>query len=172
MMVRRLIISATLFLVLALGLMISGCSSPSGSGIQVGNQAPDFTLSDLDGNNVSLSDFRGQGVLLNFWASWCGPCRAEMPYLQQIHEEWSYLGVVLLTVNLEESSATARDFAISNKLSFPVLLDTQAEVAREYGVSGIPTTLFIDKDGIIKERKVGSFPNKAAIEESLGKIVP
>jgi peroxiredoxin len=95
-----------------------------------------------------------------------------MPYLQQIHDEWSYLGVVVLTVNLEESPTTVKNFMAENHLTFPVLLDTRAEVAKEYGVSAIPTTLLIDKDGIIKERKVGSFPNKAAIEESLGKILP
>ena len=171
-MVRRLIISAALLLVLAPGLVAAGCSSTSSPGTRVGDQAPDFSLSALDGTDVSLSELRGNGVLLNFWASWCGPCRAEMPYLQQIHDEWSYLGVVVLTVNLEESPTTVKKFMTENHLTFPVLLDTQAEVAKAYGVSAIPTTLLIDKDGIIKERKVGSFPNKAAIEDSLGKILP
>jgi peroxiredoxin len=171
-MLRRYIVPGVLFLAFAVGMMATGCTPSAGSGHRVGNQAPDFSLTDLDGNTVSLTDFRGQGVLLNFWASWCGPCRTEMPYLQEIHEQWSYLGIAVLAVNLEESQTTVNNFVTDNNLTFPVLLDTQAEVAKMYSISAIPTTVFIDKDGIITERKVGSFPNRESIEPSLGEIMP
>ena len=145
--------------------------TPPPEGSKVGNLAPDFQLQDLDGETVSLSGLRGSPVMLNFWASWCGPCRAEMPYIQQIYDEWQDKGLVLLTINLRESASTARQFMQSNNLSFPVLLDTNGNVAQKYNVSGIPATFFIDKDGIIQARKVGSLSSKQQIEDYLSKIV-
>ena len=109
--------------------------------------------------------------MLNFWASWCGPCRAEMPYIQQIYDEWQDKGLVLLTINVRESASTARQFMQSNNLSFPVLLDTNGNVTQMYNFRGIPTTFFIDEDGIIQARRVGSFSSKQQIEDRLSKII-
>ena len=169
----KVILAAAMVLVLSLGLIVTGCATGSASsGAQVGNLAPDFELRDLDGKTVSLRGLRGSPVLLNFWATWCPPCRAEMPYLQQIYEQWTSQGLVLLTINLMESSSEVRGFMQSNGLSFPVLLDSTGSVGTKYNVSGIPTTFFIDKDGIIQEMKVGGFRSKEEIGGYLDEIVP
>jgi len=139
---------------------------------QVGNLAPEFQLPSLEGQVVALNDLRGKALLVNFWATWCPPCREEMPYLQQIYDEWSGKGLVLLAVDIGESSDTVESFMQSHKLSFPVLLDTNKDIALEYNVRYIPTTFLIDKDGIIQVVKVSAFSSTAEIEKILSKIIP
>lgn len=165
------ILTAILLLILTSVLLVGGCSSPAP---QVGKLAPDFQLPDLDGQSVSLSDFRGKPVLVNFWATWCPPCRAEMPYIQEIFDdkEWSDKGLVILAIDKGESPSTVENFMQSYNLSFPVLLDINQNVALEYNIRGIPTTFLIDKDGIIQAIKVGAFSSKADIENNLSKIIP
>ena len=158
---------------LLLVLLVTGCSDSSEQSVaQLGQPAPDFELQNLEGQTVSLSDFRGKTVLLNFWATWCPPCRGEMPYLQQVHEEWSDSGVVLLAVDVGESPATVRQFMQDDNLSLPVLLDTRGSVAARYDIPGYPTTFFIDTDGVIQGRIIGPFPSKMAIENCLSQIIP
>ncbi len=140
-------------------------------GSQAGNLSSNFQLSSLDGKTVSLRDLRGSPVMLNFWATWCGPCRIEMPYLQQIYEKWRDKGLILLTINLSETTFKVQQFMQDNSLSFPVLLDSNGEVGRKYNITAIPTTFFINKYGIIRERKLGSFISVEAIESSLAKIM-
>lgn len=152
-----------------LGLLVTSCSAPV---VVVGKPAPDFQLPDLDGEEVNLNDFQGKPVLLNFWAGWCRPCEEEMPYLQQVYEEWSDQGLVVLTVNLGDSRSEVNRFMQSNQLSLPVLLDTKQSLTQKYNVVGIPTTFFIDKDGIARARKIGSFRSKQAIETELSQIFP
>ena len=152
--------------------LVAGCSPTSAQGAYVGSPAPDFELHNLDGKAVSLRDLRGRAVILNFWASWCGPCRAEMPYLQQVYEEWSGKGLVLLAINLGESSSKVKEFVQGFGLSFPVLLDSKGQVAQKYNIGPIPTTFFIDKNGIIQVKIIGAFPSKEAIENKLSKIIP
>jgi len=166
-----------LVIILALGLIIAGGStgcSPEGPapGPQVGKPAPNFQLPNLGGQSVSLSDFQGKPVLINFWASWCRPCVYEMPYIQEVFEEWSGQGLVVLAINIGESLSQVKEFMESHDLSFPVLLDMEGKVAEQYNIGGIPTTFSVDKDGIIQAMRVGAFPNKAAIEKSLNKIIP
>ncbi len=156
------------------GLVMTGCFTnlPSAEDPSVGNPAPDFQLSDLDGKTVSLSDFQGKPVLINFWASWCRPCWAEMPYIQQVYEEWSDRGLVVLTINWGDPSSKIKEFMRDYELSFPVLLDTKRVVAEKYEVWSIPTTFFIDKNGIIQAKVIGAFTDKAAIDTKLGEIIP
>ena len=174
----KIILVVTLALILSVGLAITGCSSNSASstqgtqGTKVGDQAPDFQLDNLAGTSVSLSDFRGNPVMLNFWATWCGPCVREMPAIQSMYEEQSIKGLVLLAVNLGGTSSQVKEFLQNNDLFLPVLLDIDREVAQKYGIQYIPTTFFIDKEGIIQVVKVGPFPNKEAIESDLDKIMP
>lgn len=141
-------------------------------GINVGNLAFDFELQTLDGKTVKLSDLRGKPVLLNFWATWCGPCRFEMPFLQQIKDSYSAKGLVLLAVDIGENSATVQKFMTDLNLSLTVPMDTTAKVAKSYSILNIPSTFLIDKDGIIRGKVVGAFLNKAAIENELKKIMP
>jgi peroxiredoxin len=169
----RKVITVAIVMMLAMVMLLAGCTTGSTpTGINEGEHAPDFQLKSLDGKTVSLSDYRGKTVLLNFWASWCGPCVGEMPYLQEIHQEWSAKGLVLLTVNVGESSYQANGFMQNYGLTLQVLLDTSGSVAEQYSIMGIPTTFFIDKDGIIQKKVVGAFPSKEYIEQYLAEIIP
>lgn len=122
------------------------------------NLAPDFTVTDADGNEVKLSDFRGKGVVLNFWASWCGPCKSEMPHFQEAFEEHGD-EVQFLMVNMSsafgDTQEAAQDLLSENGYTFPVYYDTKTECAYSYGVTGIPMTFFIDKDGNLVSGKSG-----------------
>jgi peroxiredoxin len=158
----------SVIIILSLGVLLAGCG---GQNSLVGKPAPDFQLSSLDGQSISLSGLQGSPVLLNFWATWCGYCCEEMPYLQQIYEKWQVMGLVVLAINIGESSSDVEAFMQSQGLSLPVLLDSRGEVAKQYGIQGIPATFFIDSDGIIQEVKVGAFQSAAEIEESLLKLI-
>jgi len=142
-------------------------------GPQVGKLAPDFKFTNPGGEIISLSDFRGSSVVLNFWATWCGPCKFEMPLLQALahDEEKAAKGLVLLTVNGGESAEDVAKFMYEYGYSFPVLLDTQNDIVRAYNVRGIPTTFFIDRDGIIREIKVGAFTTEAGLDAKLNNIM-
>jgi len=155
-----------------LSLLITSCAGDSSSPTAtVGRKAPDFTLPDLDGESVSLSGFSGRPLLVNFWNTGCPPCRHEMPYLDEVYDEQQDTELVMLIVNIGESSATIRDFLQDNDLSLPVIIDTDGAVARTYGLSGIPTTFFIDGDGIIESRVIGAFPSKEVIDIRLSEIM-
>lgn len=108
--------------------------------------ALDFTLEDMNGNKVALSDYKGKTIFLNFWASWCGPCKYEMPFIEQLYLDNKDPDLVIVTVNLQESKAVVSKFMSEEKFSFPVWLDTKGDVANQYGVSGIPLSLMVDKD--------------------------
>lgn len=112
--------------------------------------APDFTLTDAGGRPVTLSDLRGQVVMINFWASWCGPCRAEMPLLEQIHQRYEPLGFTLLGVNVEENSADGQAFLRERPVSFPVLYDPENGISKLYDVVAMPSTVLIDRQGNIR----------------------
>jgi thiol-disulfide isomerase/thioredoxin len=161
------------------GLMaVTGCQSSTEpvstvtKAVTEGDLAPDFKLQDLDGETVSLSDMRGRPVLLNFWATWCPPCRAEMPYLQQVFEEWQGKELAVLTIDIGESRSTVQNYLQSYRLSLPVLLDIKKTVAYKYGFRYVPTTFFIDRDGIIQRMRVGPFPSKEAIDDYIDTIIP
>lgn len=159
-----------LLIILTSMLLVTGCAAPSVA--RVGESAPDFKLQNLDGQLISLSDFRGKPVLINFWATWCKFCRYEMPYLQQIYEEWSDKGLVVLAINIGESHSEVKEFLQALNLSLPVLLDTNEKVAQKYNVPPVPTTFFIDSDGTIQVKIIGAFPSKEAIEQHLNNIMP
>jgi DsbE subfamily thiol:disulfide oxidoreductase len=157
-----------LVIILTLAILIASCAGNQNP--RIGKPAPEFQLNTLDGQPVSLSDLKGKPVLINFWASWCRPCCEEMPYLQQIYDEWQERGLMLLAINIGDNLSQVAEFMQSQGLSLPVLLDTEGKVAEQYGIRGIPTSFFIDKDGIIKEMRVGAFQSKAEIESSLSKL--
>lgn len=142
--------------------MLTGCSdetskAPPAGAVAVGQVAPDFTLSDLDGRSYTLSQLRGKVVIVNFWASWCPPCRAEMPSMERLHQELSGEGLVLLAVNVEKDGRrTVKQFLSANPHSFPVLLDDQETVQRSYGVNKFPESFVIRKDGVIDDKVIGA----------------
>ena len=125
----------------------------------------DFELVNLDNQSVQLSDFREKVVILNFWATWCPPCREEMPLLVAIHNTYQP-EVVVLGVNSMETSDEVRVFTEANKLSFPVVLDSDGLVGQQYLVNGLPTTLFIDEKCVLKIRHVGAL-NSQLLDEYL-----
>jgi peroxiredoxin len=118
--------------------------------------APDFTIPDLEGKDVSLSDFRGKVVLLNFWATTCGPCKAEMPSLHDIYNEFKNRGLVVLAISVEAQEKPVRVFISEKKYSFPVLLDKEREVYFDtYALLGLPVTIIVDRKGEMVDRIIG-----------------
>lgn len=127
-------------------------------GIEVGEYAPDYTLTTLNGEMVSLSDFKGKKVVLNFWASWCPPCIAEMPQIQAFYQDFENKDVVVLAVNLtesEESIINVSNFIDAFGLTFPIVLDEKSKMAEIYQVRTIPTTFFLNEKGKIMQKWVG-----------------
>jgi peroxiredoxin len=121
-----------------------------------GQKASDFTLKDIDGNNVSLSSFKGRVVMLNFWATWCPPCRAEMPTMNRLNDLLKNRGLIILAVSTDRSVADVKDFLKKNPVNFIVLVDYNLTVSRSlYKVFMMPTTFLIDKRGVIVEKYFG-----------------
>ena len=120
--------------------------------------APDFTLKSASGENIKLSELRGQVVLINFWASWCGPCRQEMPLLDQMYQKYSPLGFTLLGVNVEQDSADAQRLLKDTPVTFPILFDAQNQVSKLYDVTAMPSTVLVDRDGKVRFMHKGYQP--------------
>jgi len=116
----------------------------------ISGPAPDFTLKSRSGENVKLSELRGQVVMINFWASWCGPCRQEMPILEQIYRHYQPMGFTLLGINVEEDSSAANKVLKDISVSFPVLYDNKNQVSESYQVRAMPSTFLIDRDGQVR----------------------
>ena len=114
---------------------------------EMSGPAPDFTLTDLEGKKVRLADLKGQVVMINFWASWCGPCRQEMPLLNDIYASYKKAGFVLLGVNVDESVADAKGFLAKTPVKFPVLHDAEGKVADLYKNQAMPSSYFVDRKG-------------------------
>lgn len=134
--------------------------------------APEFILKDAAGNETSLSNYRGKAVVVNFWASWCTPCKAEMPTLEAIHQEYLTQDVVILAINAtsQDSKANALNFIEENDLTFPVLFDETGEVNRLYAVQALPTTFFIRPDGVINEVVVGGPMQDALLRDRIDEL--
>ncbi len=132
--------------------------------------APDFTLEDLDGNAVSLSDFRGRVVFINFWTTWCPPCRIEMPEIESLYQQYREQGVIVLGIDLQEDGDVVRSFVEEGGYTFTFLLDTPGEVGYAYRVQAIPSSIFIDTEGIIRSMVVGAM-TREAMETNLAKAM-
>jgi peroxiredoxin len=124
--------------------------------------APDFALPAREGGDVRLSELKGQVVMINFWATWCGPCRQEMPLLQQLQAKYEPLGFTLLGVNVENDSAAAQAWLQGMPVSFPILFDRKNEVAERFGVEGMPSTVFVDRAGNVRYVHRGYKPGDEA----------
>jgi peroxiredoxin len=120
--------------------------------------AGDFALPARDGGTVRLSQLRGQVVMINFWATWCGPCRQEMPLLEQLHAKYEPLGFTLIGVNVEPDSALAQDFLKRVPVSFPILFDRENRVSEQFGVEAMPSTVLIDREGRVRHVHRGYKP--------------
>ena len=158
--------------VLSLGIMITGCSGGTPETATVGQPAPNFTLPDLDSDSVSLEDFKGRPMLINFWKINCAPCLSEVDHLQAAYEKYDTEEMVILTINVSDGSGTIRQFQQENDLTFPVLLDTESKAVRLYAITGVPTTFLIDADGIIRNKILGPFDSPESIDAQLQEIMP
>jgi peroxiredoxin len=121
-------------------------------------QAPAFTLQSVDGKTVSLAQFKGDVVMINFWASWCGPCRQEMPLLDDIYKQYKDMGFVLLGVNVEPDSHDANTWLQKTPVSYPILYDPKSQVSQLYQVQAMPTTVIVDRQGNVRYMHNGYVP--------------
>lgn len=138
-------------------------TAPFASAVNSNGPAANFTLKSADGENIRLSEHRGEVVLLNFWASWCGPCRQEMPHLEAMHRKYTELGFTVFGVNVEQDREMADRILIDIPVTFPILFDDDNVVSELYGVDAMPTTLLIDRNGEIRYLHRGY---KAGYEEA------
>ncbi len=184
---REYIISRSGWVTLALlgvvlsGLLVVQACTPSSQavsvgqqesaiGVNVGDRAPDFTLTDLDGNQLSLSDFRGKVVFINFWATWCPPCRAEMPEIEAVHQQYKTKDVVVIGVDILEADDKVRQFVKQGGYSWTFVIDSAGLVSADYNINAIPTSYFIDKEGIIRAVNIGAM-TKRAMEAKLAEAM-
>jgi len=150
---------------------LSGCLPDTSGGLGIGNLAPNFTLKDMNGQSVSLKDYRGKYVVLNYWSTGCSPCVGEMPHLQEFYDALNKDSVMLLTINGGESTATVQQFFSDNGYTMPVLLDSDFTFADKYSIIYFPTTFFIDKEGYLKFSVAGAFKDKAALDRKLAELM-
>ena len=136
-------------------IVVSASSSLADIPTMVGKDAPDFVLKSLDGTNLRLSEFRGQVVLLNFWARWANDSRREMPALNRINITYARAGLVVLGISVDDDLRRAQEFADSMKVSYPVMFDTGSQIGRDYELGRLPMTLLVDRSGVVRYSHLG-----------------
>jgi thiol-disulfide isomerase/thioredoxin len=144
--------------ILPTALMLLAAGLTAGATAPAPAPAPDFSLPARDGSEVRLSSLQGQVVMINFWATWCGPCRKEMPLLEQLQAKYGPLGFTLLGVNVEPDSAAATAWLKGVPVSFPILFDTRNAVAASFDVQGMPSSVFVDRAGRVRHVHRGYQP--------------
>ena len=135
------------------GLVLFSSAAPK-QGPVIGSEVGDFALPGIEGQSISLSQYRGKAILLNFWATWCVPCKDEMPLLQEVFDSHSDQ-LVVIGVNSQESEIDVQRFISENGISFPIALDESGEIARKFLVNGYPTTFLIDQKGVLRNLHIG-----------------
>ncbi|MGI8999271.1 MAG: TlpA family protein disulfide reductase [Candidatus Limnocylindria bacterium] len=168
---RHLVVAASVpVLLLALFGGFVMTRMPIASPTAIGSIAPDFSLADLDGNPIHLAELRGRPVIVNFWASWCGPCVEEFPLLSQAATRHADDGLVVIGIVWQDRSEAARDFMTRNGATWASAMDPGERVATDYGILGPPETYFIGRDGMIVARQIGQV-SAASLDEKLAAII-
>jgi peroxiredoxin len=159
---KRLLMRSIILILLlsAIGYTLYSNFFVSNEKIKVGSVAPDFVLTDLEGNKHKLSDYKGKGVFLNFWGTWCEPCEREMPYMENQYDYYKSQGVEVLAVNIAESNIAVESFVDKHDLTFPILLDKDRQVLNAYGVGPLPTTFLINPEGKVEHITSGSLTER------------
>lgn len=154
-------------------ILVSGCNGATTTSARIGDKAPDFTLPGLDGKNVSLSSFSGKPVIINTWNVNCIECKKEMPFFQEIANQYAAQGLVILSVNTQDNTATTRDFLSKNGYTFTTVLDLKNDIYKKYNCpkTADPYTFFIGPDGVIESIKIGGFPSKDELVTEVKKII-
>ena len=172
---KRTVIVFTLMVVIVAGLLLMGKFRgrfPSGraGGATVaakGHSAPDFVLTDLQGHIVKLSDLRGKAVVLNFWATWCPPCKEEIPWFVELQKRYGPQGLQIVGVSMDDGDQKdVEKFAAANAINYPVLLGKEAVATQYGGIEYLPTTFYIDRDGVVMDRVFGQ-PGRDEIEKNI-----
>ncbi|WP_163102198.1 redoxin domain-containing protein [Peribacillus alkalitolerans] len=168
-MMKKIIASVALVLLVTVAMVqaMEQKKEDNAPGLKIGKDAPDFELQTLDGQKVSLSDLKGKKVMLNFWATWCPPCKAEMPEMEEFQQQLSK-DEVILAVNIDPQN-DVEGFIDSMGVTFPIALDEDGEVNKMYKILTIPTTYFIDSDGVIQGKFIGAMSLKD-MEEHMGEL--
>lgn len=167
---------AILVVLLLLAVSLAACggtatSQPQAAGIDKGSVAVDFTLQTIDGAEVSPSQYRGSVVLINFWATWCPPCRAEIPDLEEAYQARKDDGLVVLGVSVEQTHESVVPFVESVGMTYPVLLDELGQVYRTYRAPGLPMSILLDEEGVIRVRHVGQL-TRSQLDKYLAQLLP
>ncbi|MBO1514725.1 thiol-disulfide oxidoreductase ResA [Metabacillus bambusae] len=170
---KRLLMRSIILILLigALGYTLYSNFIVSKEKVKVGSEAPDFILTDLEGKQHQLSDYKGKGVFLNFWGTWCEPCEREMPYMDNQYEYYKTQGVEVLAVNIAESNVAVQSFVDKHDLSFPVVLDKDRQVLNAYGVGPLPTTFLINPEGEVVHITSGSLTERM-VRDFMDQIKP
>lgn len=171
---RRLITRTIILFVLAAAViytLYANFTKDHHQKVAAGDLAPDFVLTDMQGNKHRLSDYRGQGVFLNFWGTWCPPCKKEMPYINNQYNQFKDKGVQVLSVDIQESELAVNQFAERYKLDFPIMIDKDKEVMTVYGVDLLPATFLIDQNGRVVKYHTGEL-SENMIRDFMEKIKP
>ncbi len=146
------------FLILTRFLLSVLCTLLLTVNVQAGSltgQAHDFTLKSREGDNIRLNELAGQVVLINFWASWCGPCRKEMPKLEELHKKYKDLGVTILGINIDENPEFSKRVLKDITVTFPILYDSESKVSEQYSIEAMPSTFLVDRSGNFRFRHDG-----------------
>lgn len=145
-------------------------ASPSGPPPKEGQPAPEFDVLLLDGSTFRLGDYRGQAVWVNFWATWCPPCRAEMPDIQEVYEAHRDQGLTVVALSIGEGRGDVEAYVRKTGLTFDIGLDSDTAVSAQYRIVGIPTHFFIDRDGVLREIRIGAL-NKKGMEQRVSRLL-
>ena len=137
-------------LALSAPLVVAALLAVPATAVAPGGPAPQFKLASMGGKDINLAQFKGQVVMINFWASWCGPCRQEMPILEKLHAKYKPMGFTMIGINVEPDSTLAAGWLKSTPVTFPILFDTRSEVSKLYQVAGMPSTAIIDRKGNLR----------------------
>ncbi|KMY52523.1 thiol-disulfide oxidoreductase [Bacillus sp. FJAT-27231] len=172
---NRLIIRSVILGVLAIAVgytFYNNLTSEARGNLQEGDKAPDFVLTDLNGEKRQLSDYQGKGVFLNFWGTWCEPCKKEMPHMEKMSKEYKDLGVEILAVNVGDSELQAKKFAMQYNLTFPIAIDTSREVQNAYGIQPLPATFMINPEGEVQKIVIGGLVKEEQVKALFETVKP